>query len=56
MGKQTMGFPAQSLVHRMDNKLYKLQVHDGRGVGGIINYFTPLLADPAVSDCSTILV
>ena len=21
-----MGFPAQSLVHRMDNKLYKLQV------------------------------
>lgn len=26
MGKQTMGFPAQALQHRADNKMYRIQV------------------------------
>jgi DNA-directed RNA polymerase I subunit RPA2 len=26
MGKQTMGFPAQALAHRSDNKMYRIQV------------------------------
>ena len=48
-----MGFPAQSLVHRMDNKLYKLQVCFSRDQYSTALSYRPLSHQWSARTCMT---